>query len=108
MPLSTGPVKYAKIVGSAASDIELVALVADKKIRVLNYTIIADGDTTVRFESGPGGTALTGLLTLTASSGAAPADAEAGLFETVAGDSLSLELGSSVVIGGHLAYQEIT
>jgi hypothetical protein len=108
MPLSTGPVKDAVIAASVAGDIELVALVAGKKIRVLNYTIIAAGDVVVRFESGPGGTALTGLLTLTASSGAAPNGGDHGLFETASGAALSLELASSIVIGGHLSYQEIS
>lgn len=82
----------------------LVAAVAGKKIRVHNIVLISGGDMTVRFESGAGGTALTGQMTVGAGSGFAPGFDPYGHFETAAGELLNLELSAATTADGWLVY----
>lgn len=82
----------------------IVDAVAGKKIRVYDVVLIAADAMTVRFESGAGGTALTGQMTVGAGSGFAPGFNPMGHFETAAGDLLNLELSSAVSADGWLMY----
>ena len=101
----TGPLGRAAI-NTATGETTLVAAVADKKIKVLHYLIEAEADATIRFESGTGGTALTGQINIDISAGTTLKDSfEGGLFETAAGALLNLEQAGTVQLNGYLVYQ---
>jgi hypothetical protein len=101
--------KFAKIDAASAGDNTLVAAVTGKKIRVLSYVLV-NGHTdtqTVRFESGAGGTALTGQMIFAANGGVSSGHNPAGHFETAAGALLNLELSGATTVDGHLTYVEV-
>ena len=100
-------VKYAVIDNATAGDNSIVAAVDGKKIRVLSYALVAAAAVTVRFESGAGGTALTGQMSFAANGGVSCPFNEGGWFETAAGAALNLELGGAVSVDGHLSYIEV-
>lgn len=100
-------VKYAKIDAASAGDNTLVAAVASKQIRVLSLFYMASGVTTVRFESGASGTALTGQLEHIAQTGMVLPFNEDGWFETAAGQLLNMELSGAVSVDGALSYVEV-
>jgi hypothetical protein len=104
--ISDAPVKRAIISGNAG-DVAVVAAVADKKIRVLAFYVRQGAAGTVRFESAAGGTALTGVMvTTTADLVVEGHFCPVGLFETVAGEALSIEAVTGAVMG-YAVYQEI-
>ena len=108
MPSSTSEVKFAKIDAASSGDNTLVAAVGSGiKIRVLSYVIVSAGTVTVRFESGAGGTALTGQMSLVANTGVSAPYCPEGLFETADNALLNMELSGSVSVDGHLTYVEI-
>lgn len=82
----------------------LVAAVTGKKIRVLGVVLIAGGTVNVRFESGAGGTAMSGIIELTAQAGFTAPTTEIGWMETAAGSLLNLELSAAVNVDGFLVY----
>lgn len=103
---SNALVKRAVISGNAG-DVTAVAAVTGKKIRVLSYYIRQSAAGTVRFESGAGGTALTGVMvTTTADLVVRDGYHPMGHFETAAGELLNVEAGTGAVMG-YLTYQEI-
>ena len=87
----------------------VVAAVPNRKIRVLNYTLISDTAGTYKFQSAS--TDITGAIPVAANGGASPnghgalPDGQIGLFETAAGEALNLVFSTTANIGGHLAYQ---
>ena len=100
-------VKRAAIDAASSGDNTLVAAVTGKKIRVLSLFYLAAGTVTTRFESGAGGTALTGQLQHTAQTGMVLPDNPHGWFETAAGSLLNLELSGAVSVDGALTYVEV-
>ena len=109
VPGSTAPaqVKYAIIDAASSGDNTIVAAVTGKKIRVLSLFYLASGTVTVRFESGAGGTALTGQMQHTAQTGAVLGYNEEGWFETTSGALLNMELSGATSVDGSLSYIEI-
>lgn len=101
---ATGP-KFAVINASASGNTELVAAVAGKKIRVYAVTYIADGDVIVEFRTGTT-TPIWDNQDITTNSGASPAFT-LGIFETVAGDALNINLDGNIAVGGGLTYGEV-
>lgn len=99
--------KFAKIDAASTGNNELVALVADKKIRVLSAFLVAAGAVNVRFESDADGTALTGQMNLTTNSGFTLPFNPVGWFETAAGVKLNLELSADISVDGALVYVEV-
>jgi LEA14-like dessication related protein len=102
-------IKRAIISASSSGDNTIVAAVADKKIKVLSVLLVAAEATTVRFESGASGDALTGVMSLEAKAGfviPAPADASGHWFETGVNTLLNLELGGAVQVSGCITYYE--
>lgn len=104
-------VKYAVIDEASSGDNTVVAAVTGRKIRVLSYVLIPTGDVVVRFESGAGGTALTGQINLLEEDGLVTSSVNIncsphGCFETAAGALLNLELSAAVSVDGHLTYIE--
>ena len=97
-------VKYA-VINAASGDNTLVAADAKKRFRVLSYVVITAATVTVRFESGAGGTALTGVMSLTADSPLSSGFNPAGHFETAVGSLLNLETNGDA--DGHLTYIEL-
>jgi hypothetical protein len=101
--------KYAVIDTASSGDNTVVAGVTGKKIRVTGLFLV-NGHTatqTVRFESGAGGTALTGQMILGANGVLALPDNPAGWFETAAGSLLNLELAGATTVDGTLMYVEV-
>lgn len=97
---------YAVINSSSSGDTTLVAAVTSKVIRVLSYTLVADGPTTVavKFTSGTAGTALTGAMSFAANGGAAVPYCPAGHFQTATNTALVINLSGAVGVRGHLTY----
>lgn len=100
--------KFAVIDAASSGDNTIVAAVTDKKIRVLAIFLVAAGTTTVRFESGASGTALTGQMSLVAQTGFSLPYCPVGYFETAAGSLLNLELSAGVSVDGSVTYCEVT
>lgn len=101
---SVQEVKHAVIDNATSGDNTIVAAVTGKKIRVLNIVLVSAGSMTVRFESGAGGTALTGQMTVAAGSGFAPGFDPTGHFETAASALLNLELSAATSADGWINY----
>ena len=100
--------KFAKISVSANGDNTLVAAVSGKKIRVLAYNFIGNGAVNPKFQSGSGGTDLTGYKYIASAGGGICAPFNpVGWFETTAGVLLNLNLSAAVGVGGELVYVEV-
>jgi hypothetical protein len=102
---SQAVVKYAVISTSATASV--VAAVAGKKIRVLGYVLSAAGTVNVKWQSHVTPTNLSGLLYMVANTAISSTPSPLGLFETVAGEALDLNLSASVAVGGHVTYIEV-
>lgn len=97
----------AAISASSSGDNTLVAAVASKKIKVLSMTLIVTGDVDIRFESGAGGPALSGVMSLAADGNGfvlPPALPGFHHIETAAGELLNLELSGAVQVSGFMTY----
>lgn len=100
--------KFAIIDAASSGDNTIVAAVAGKKIRVLAGSLTMTGTAvTIRFESGAGGTALTGQMGPAAGQTIPLPFCPVGHFETVSGDLLNMELGGSQSVDGWIVYVEI-
>lgn len=99
--------KFAIIDATSSGDNTIVAAVSSKKIRVLSLVLVSAGTTTVRFESGASGTALTGQMSLIANVGFTLPFNPVGWFETAATTLLNLELSAAVSVDGCLTYVEV-
>lgn len=97
----------AAINAASSGDNTLVAAVTGQQIKVLGLIMVASGDVDVRLESGAGGTALTGVISLAADgNGFVLPIAPPGYHwvETAAGALLNLELSGAVQVSGCLVY----
>lgn len=99
-------VKYAVIDFASSGDNTVVAAVTDKKIRVLSLFLVAAGAVDVRFESGAGGTALTGQMNLVANTGFVLPYNPHGWFQSGESALLNLELSAAVSVDGSITYIE--
>lgn len=100
--------KRAVIDAATSGDNTLIAAIASTKIRVLQVVLIAAAAVTVRFESGAGGTALTGQMQLAANGGFSSGFCPAGHLETNAGELLNLELSGAISVDGWIVYVEVS
>jgi len=98
---------FAVIDAATSGDNTLVAAVTSRRIRVLSLFLVAAGAVNVRFESGAGGTALTGQMNLVANTGFVLPYNPAGWFETAVTTLLNLELSAAVSVDGSLTYIEV-
>jgi hypothetical protein len=102
-------VKRAAVSTAALGDNTLVAAVTGKRIKVLALVLCAAAAVDVRLESGAGGTALTGVMSLAAGDLrlvwplAVPGY---HWVETAAGALLNMELGGAVQVSGCIVYYE--
>ena len=107
MPIKSVP-QYAVIAAAGAGDNTLVAAVTGKKIRILAAVLVASGGAnTVRFESGAGGTAVSGLIDLGADGQLVLPLNGFGWLETAAAALLNLELSAATLVAGVLVYEEV-
>ncbi len=92
------------IINTAASgDTAVVAAVAGKRIRVINYVLTAAGVVSVKFRSAT--TDLTGAMPFAANGGIAAAGAQPGYWvQTAAGEALNLNLSAAAQVSGHITY----
>lgn len=86
----------------------LAAQGAGNKIRVTSLMLVSAGTVNVRFESGAGGTALTGQMNLVANTGFVLPHNPCGWFETAANTLLNLELSGAVSVDGCFSYIVVT
>jgi len=101
--------KSAAISAASSGDNTLVAALASNKTKVVGLFLVAAGDVNVRLEDGAGGTALTGVISLTANNGfVLPLAAHPDLhwFETSVNTLLNLELSAAVQVSGALVYYQ--
>lgn len=102
-------VARAAISASSSGDNTLLAAQgAGNKIRVLSLFLVAAGTVGVRFESGAGGTALTGVMPFVANTGMALPHNPDGWFETAGNALLNLELSDAVLVAGAFTYAVVT
>lgn len=92
---------------ATSGDNTLVAAVSGRRVRVLALFLVAAGTVNVRFESGAGGTALTGQMNLVANTGFVLPFNPVGWFETGINTLLNLELSAAVSVDGALTYVEV-
>ena len=104
---TTAALKYAVINASASGNNTLVAGVTGKKIRVISLFYMSAGTVNVTFQSGAGGTALTGAIAHTAQTGVVLNENFTGWFQTLAGALLNVNLSAAISIAGSLSYIEI-
>jgi hypothetical protein len=106
--MSLAQVKFAVVDAASSGDNPVIAAVSGKKIRVLAGSLTMTGTAiAIRFESGAGGTALTGQMTPALGQTISLPFCPVGHFETAAGSLLNLELGGAQSVDGWLVYQEI-
>jgi hypothetical protein len=98
--------KFAVISASTSGDNTVVSLVSSKKIRVLRLTVVASAAVNVKFRSSTT-TDKTGLHYLAANGGWVEAFCPVGIFETAAGEALTINLSGNVAVGGSLTYIEV-
>ena len=98
---------FAAIDVQTLGDNTIVAADATKKIKVLEYTVVAEGTVAVRWKSGAG-TSLSGAMPLVVNTGVTTGGGNAPgshwEFETAAATDLILNLSGNTGVRGHLAY----
>lgn len=99
--------KYAAISASSSGNNTLISSVSGKKIRVLAVWLVSNGTVNAKFQSGAGGTDLTGLAYLIANTGFALSFNPAGWFETASTTLLNLNLSAAIAVGGSITYIEV-
>jgi hypothetical protein len=99
--------KFATIAASSSGNNTLIAAVASKKIRVLSLSLMSNGTVNAKFQSGAGGTDLTGLYYTAANTGFVLPFNPVGHFETASNTLLNLNLSGAVAVGGQITYVEV-
>jgi hypothetical protein len=99
--------KFVIVDAATSGDNTILAAVTSKKIRVLAAFLVSAGTVNVRFESGAGGTALTGQMNLIANTGFVLPFNPVGWFETASNTLLNLELSAAISVDGSLVYVEV-
>lgn len=100
-------VKFAAIAASTSGNNTLLAAVTSKKIRVLSCWLVSNGTVNAKFQSGAGGTDLTGLAYLIVNTGMVLPYNPAGWFETGSNTLLNLNLSAAIAVGGSFSYIEV-
>ena len=99
--------KYLAVDVNSSGDNTLVAAVSGKRILVIGCVLIAAGTVSIRFESGAGGTPISGVMDLTTNSGFTAPLGIPGWGRTATNTLLNLELSGAVKVSGMLVYVEI-
>lgn len=111
---SVEQIKFASVTTAAAtgdntlvSAVAAAAPLAAKRIRVVDYMLVAAGSVTVAFESSVSGPDMSGVMSLIAGVQNTPGFSPVGHFETAAGSLLNLRQVGAVLVSGYIAYQEV-
>jgi hypothetical protein len=100
--------QFIKIAASASGNNTIVAA-GTGKIRVLAYNFMGAGAVNAKFQSGAGGTDLTGLKYIAAAGGGICAPFNpAGWFETASATLLNLNLSAAVAVGGEIVFVDVS
>jgi hypothetical protein len=99
--------KFALISASSSGATTVVAAVAGKRIRVLRWSLSSNGAVNVKWQSHITPTDLTGLFYLTQFANAGGAYCPVGIFQTISGEALDINLSGAVAVGGVLTYVEV-
>lgn len=99
--------KFVAITASTSGNNTLLAAVTAKKIRVLALWLTSNGTVNAKFQSGAGGTDITGLAYLVVNTGMVLPFNPVGWFETGSNTLLNLNLSAAIAVGGSLVYVEI-
>jgi hypothetical protein len=97
-------IKFASIDTASSGATEIVAAVANRKLRVMAWHAMAATAVTVQWQSAAND--LSGAMSFAATGGAAP-NSYYGLFETNLGEALNINLGGAVQVSGTVAYIEV-
>jgi hypothetical protein len=97
--------KFAVISASSSGANAIVSAVTDKKIRVLGYNFISNGDVNAKWQSAT--TDKTGLKYLTQYTGLVAGFNPLGWFETASNEALNLNLSAAIAVGGEIVYIEV-
>lgn len=100
-------VKYAVLSAASNGNNTVVAAVTGKKIRVISLWVVSAGTVTTTWQSGAGGTGLTGAASLVVNTGYVLNHNKDGWFETAAGSLLNLSLSAGIQVSGSLSYVEV-
>jgi len=95
-------IHFAPINASASGDNTIVAAISGKRIRVVNYFMIAANAVNATWKSGSSAS-LSGALPLVANVGGVCPEAVLGWLITTAGEALVLNLSGAVLVAGHIA-----
>lgn len=95
---------FAAIVASASGATTIVAAAATLRIRVLRWSLTSNGAVNAKWQSHVTPTDLTGLHYLTQFASAGGSYCPLGIFQTIAGEALDINLSGAVAVGGELTY----
>jgi len=104
LPANPLNVQFAPITASAAGATTLVPAVAGKKIRIVGFYMSGNGTVNANFQSHNTVNKVTGLLYLNANAQVDPGYFPVGIFETMPGEALDINLSTGVAVGGNLAF----
>jgi len=99
--------KFAVISASSSGDTSVIAAVTSKKIRVIRYSLSANGNVSAYFRSGAGGTAISGVKYMTQYGGAGGTYCPQGIFETGSNTALVINLNGAIAVSGEITYLEV-
>ena len=100
----TATPQYAGITASASGTTTIVAAVSGKQIIIVRWSLTANGTVNVNWQSHTTTATATGLHYMTQYASAGGAYCPVGIFATVAGEALDLNLSASVSVGGELTF----
>jgi hypothetical protein len=98
--------QFKTIVASSSGNTTILSAVVDKKIRILSMTLTFSGGVNVKFQSN-NSTDITGILYGVTGIPLILPYNKLGLFQTVAGELLNINLSESVAVGGFMTYIEV-
>jgi hypothetical protein len=97
-------VSYAPITASASGATTIVAASSGQRIYVLRWGIVANGNVNVNLQSHTTTAIATGLHYLTQYASAGGGWCPGGIFATLPGEALDINLSAAVAVGGELTY----
>jgi hypothetical protein len=106
---SFSEIQFAVVNTAASGNNTIVAAqAAGVKIRVVGYLLVGAAAVTVNFQSGAGGSSLSGAMSLATGIPNTPGFTPTGWFETAAATLLNLSLGGAVQVSGFVAWVAVT
>lgn len=102
-----GKAKSVPVSASSSGANTLVAAVTGSHIRVLGCILIATADITITFQTGAGGTGLSGAVDMKAGVAFTLPVSDRGWMQTAVSTLLNLNLSGGVKVAGVLIYDEV-